>query len=362
MSALDRPISSTRIVPPRVLALITTYKCTAACSDCCFDCTPKRSERISAADMIATIDAAFALGSIRTVVFSGGECFINFEDLVGAVKHATSLGLGTRCVTNGFWAKSSARGRIQIERIAEAGLTELNVSTGDQHLKFVPMAAVENAAVLGVGANLTTRLVVEESAARVVTADDYRSRPRMAALLSAPPRADGTRLFDLLESPWMPMDAERSIASSRTLDRSKLPACKGCSSIFTTIVRSPDNKLGICCGLSRSLIPELNTPFDADHLRQTLSEAAEDFVKIWIFVDGPEKIIAWAAGHDPTIAWEGRYAHHCHVCLAIYKDPKVKRVIVDHYAERVDDVLMRFRLMTQVVDTPWKAEPLGSIA
>jgi hypothetical protein len=43
-------------------------------------------------------------------------------------------------------------------------------------------------------------------------------------------------------------------------------------------------------------------------------------MKIWLFVDGPERILAWAAGKDPRIEWENRYAHHYHACLTLFDD------------------------------------------
>jgi hypothetical protein len=73
-----------------------------------------------------------------------------------------------------------------------------------------------------------------------------------------------------------------------------------------------------------------------------LDAGAHDFMKIWLHVDGPERILAWAASKDPGIDWEGRYAHHCHACLALFEDPLVRTAIRAHHRERVDDVLARY--------------------
>lgn len=337
---------------PRTLTLITTYRCTAACEHCCFECTPKSEGTLSLDDMIEAVDAAASLGSIRTVVFSGGECFLKFEDLRQAIVRATTHGMTTRCVTNGFWAKNIERGRALISQLRDAGLNELNISTGDQHARFVPINSVENAATLGVEAGMVTRVVVEEFVGRSTTKDALCSRPAIRTLLASANReSDNTEpLFDILESPWMPMDHEAQIESERLLTTAKLPACKGCESIFTTIVRAPEGSLGICCGLSRRMIPEMNRPFEADHLAETLSDCGEDFMKIWLYTDGPEKIIAWAAGHDPEIQWQGRFAHQCHACLALFKDPRLARVIREHFRERVDDVLLRYSALLSQQD------------
>ena len=76
-------------------------------------------------------------------------------------------------------------------------------------------------------------------------------------------------------------------------------------------------------------------------MKQLYDVAASDFLKIWIAIDGPEHIVAWAAGHDSTIEWEDRFAHQCDVCQFMYHDPKIRKVIRDHYQEIVPDVLLK---------------------
>jgi len=92
----------------------------------------------------------------------------------------------------------------------------------------------------------------------------------------------------------------------------------------------------------RERIPELNAPWQGGNLDDLLEAGSRDFMKIWLHVDGPERILAWAAGKDPRIEWEYRYAHHCHACLALYEDPLVREAIRTHHRERVDDVLTRY--------------------
>ena len=62
-------------------------------------------------------------------------------------------------------------------------------------------------------------------------------------------------------------------------------------------------------------------------------------MKRWIRVEGPERILAWAADRDPSTEWEGMYAHHCQACLRLYKDEAVRTVIRDHHREKVADVV-----------------------
>jgi hypothetical protein len=118
--------------------------------------------------------------------------------------------------------------------------------------------------------------------------------------------------------------------------------------VLSTVVITPSEQLGVCCGLPREQIPELHAGSLKDHSMLDLARRAlSEFINIWLFVEGPEKILAWAASHDREIEWENRYAHNCDACRAVFKDPRVMKVIRQHYSEKYDDVLMRFALFQE---------------
>jgi len=347
-------------VQPDSVTILGTYKCTAACEHCCFDSNPFLTKRLLLADIIGFIDEASRLPSCKLVVFSGGECFLLRHDLVAAIRHATSLGLRTRCVTNGYWAKRLAHGRKRLNELVDAGLAELNISTGDFHQRWIDQTTVINAACLSVEKGLEkTVVVVELQRERRVTAAGLRADTRIQALTDA----DNDR-FKILESPWMPMRYDEVIAqpAGSLLNQANLHLRTGCTSIFRTIVVTPERRLGYCCGLTRERIPELNVEWDGGRLNGALEAGGRDFLKIWLYVDGPERILAWAAGKDPRIQWENRYAHHCHSCLALFDDPIVREVIKSQYRERVNDVLARYvaRLRVQQGHTFGPGDNVGS--
>ena len=325
---------------PEVLTILGTYKCTAMCENCCFSSNPYITQRLDLDQILAFITAGARYSNSKMVVFSGGECFLLRSDLNTAIEHATSLGLCTRCVTNGYWAKRMAHGRTRLAGLIDSGLKELNISTGDFHQRWVSQDAVVNAACLAVELGITeTVVVVEMQSERRVTGATLAEDSRVRALL-----ADPAARFRILESPWIPMDHEAVIdqPDEVLLSRRTLHLRGGCSTIMKTLVLTPDNKVGSCCGLTREEIPELNSAWDGDSLDPIVDADAHDFMKIWLYVDGPERILAWAATIAPEIRWEGRYAHHCHACLTLFKDPLVRRVIRENYRQRVDDVVARF--------------------
>ncbi len=327
------------MIEPEILTILGTYKCTAACENCCFDSNPYLTKRLDLDRIIGFIDEGARFPSCKIVVFSGGECFLLRDDLNKAVARATSLGLSTRCVTNGYWAKRIAHGRKRLGSLVEAGLKELNISTGDYHQRWVSQDAVVNAASLGVELGLEeTVVVVELQKERRVGRQTLMQDPRIQKLV----QNERTR-FRIIESPWMPMDYKERIEHhhDNLLNRTTLHLRGGCTSVLKTIVVTPDQQLGFCCGLAREQIPELNVPWDGGALGPILEAGAQDFMKIWLSVDGPDRILAWAATKNPDIEWENRFSHHCHSCLALYRDPLVRQTIRDHYRERVEDVLAR---------------------
>ena len=92
----------------------------------------------------------------------------------------------------------------------------------------------------------------------------------------------------------------------------------GCDSIINTTTVMADGKIMACCGLGTRSIPELHVgDIDTDSFAAVDKKLNQDFLKKWIKVQGPERILAWAATKDPSINWENMYAHRCQACKRI---------------------------------------------
>lgn len=342
---MSKPESILRF--PKTLSVMPTYTCPAACKDCGTLSSPSERSNISLEVMLSAIRQAKELG-FYNVVFTGGEPTLRWPDLLKAIQYTVSLDMPARIVTNAHWAVSPQRAEHYVAELCSAGLNEINYSTGDEHVHFIPLDRIINAVVAAVEAGLRTCVMVELRSERRVTGDQILEDARIKSLTPAQ-----TKLLSVHESPWMPMNPEMKELYPEGLaaNESNVRMRTGCDSVLQTYVMQADGRVGACCGLGMRLIPELNVGHAEgdDFLRNAVKESEEDLLKIWIHYKGPEKILAWAAQKDPSIEWEDMYAHHCQACLRIYKDPKVAAVIMDHYRDEIADLVQSIWLEEEFI-------------
>ena len=175
------------IISPSAISLITTYKCTAACKDCCFQCSPQQKDRLTLDQMQKFINSATAAyPSIKLVAITGGECFTLGEDLFRLISFINKKGLLSRIVTNGSWATSIERSRNIIHRLQTCGLNEINFSTGDSHQQYVPIQNVINGIVAAQEVKMVTVVNVETNKNFNFTAEKLTQSPQLAPYTNSP--------------------------------------------------------------------------------------------------------------------------------------------------------------------------------
>ena len=286
---------------PSTLTLLVTYQCTAACDQCCFACNPGKRGRIPQDRLLRYIDDAAALGSVVNVVFSGGECFLLGRDLVAAVTRAKSHGLLTRCVTNGYWAVSEKAAVRRLTELVNAGLTEINFSTGDYHQQYVPLERVRRGALTAYELGLGLAIMVERQQQREVTKETLLDDPLFRKVHELDP--EGLKIH---ENVWIPMDANRCVAQDAQYYRnaSRPQYMKGCDKVLHNMVITPSDDYVVCCGLTMEQIPELHIGNASAEPLATLARRADmDFLTRWINIEGPERIIEFVQEKDPSIAY-----------------------------------------------------------
>jgi hypothetical protein len=335
---------------PEVLTILPTYTCTAACRECCFECSPKPRSRIPLDRIVRYIDEAVAtVPTLRLLVFSGGECFLLGKDLNAAIAHAHAQGLKTRCVTNGYWATSPQAARRRLAALKEAGLTELNISTGDDHQGFVPFERVANGAIAAAELGIVILIVVEGFENSTFKVTDAFFHPRIRTFLESSPNA---AYLQVIQNIWMPFHADRELTHTDEIYRTpeRIPSFAGCDNVLHNMVVTPDESLASCCGLTMEHIPEMKLGKLADHSLAELVERGErDFLKRWIWLDGPEAVLWFAHQKDPRVPFPPTNVHPCEACAQFYLNDLAREAVRKHWHEVRDDVLLRYELKVSLV-------------
>lgn len=278
--------------------------------------------------------------SIKIVVFSGGEATLLKSDLIEAIAYSTELGLLTRVVSNGSWGKSPSTATRTASGFLNAGLKELNLSTGKDHQEWVPAESVINAAIATAEQGIFVLITVEaddfENARFRRIADD----PRIASHVKS-------RRISVQSNSWMPFTAEADKRhQSQDLDSLR----SGCGQIFGNIVITPHDNISACCGLTLEHIPEMRLgKCNGTNIGTLYKAQADDFLKYWIRMDGPYSILETILGEESKAILQD-VVHTCQACVILHKNPNVRNRLLLDYEKYVPDVMSRFHLSNAVAN------------
>lgn len=133
-----------RRIYPSILACVITKQCTAECKMCCFQCSPRETAKLSKERVEQLIDDAGKHIEIETIGFSGGEPFLEFENLLEFIDRAKRYRKNVICTTNGFWGTSLGHALEIVEKVKSAGLDRLSLSVDHFHGEFVSYDKIHN--------------------------------------------------------------------------------------------------------------------------------------------------------------------------------------------------------------------------
>lgn len=228
---------------PTILTIITTNNCTSSCRNCCFQCGPKKQERLTISEMKSYItQAKEAYPSLKLLVLTGGECFTFGKGLVDVISYATSkYNMYVRIVSNAYWANTLENAHKRLVPYVEAGLNEINFSTGDDHLEYVPLQYIKNACLASVELGLLPLVNIETREDRKFTNCDFLSDVQLLNLYSE-------KKIGIANGVWVSFKKENK---PNVNNRNYLsPPHVRCKNLFTSINIDPNHRLLACCGLT----------------------------------------------------------------------------------------------------------------
>ena len=283
--------------------------------------------------------------SLKVLVITGGECFLDISYISSIIKYAKSKGLICRVVTNGFWAKEKEYAIELLSKLKSKGLDEINFSTGDDHLNYVPIKSIKNGISAAISLNLVTVVNIESGKDRNFDMSKFLDDPEMFSLTK-----NKKNRLSIINGVWMPFTKE-SISYLPPLDpKSYHPVMDRCTNLFTGLTISPTNRLLACCGLPVMYIRYLDLGnLSTHHIDKLYDCQFDDFLKIWLFVEGPYKILTFVAsklGIDAVPELK-LLSHMCFYCACIFSSDKYLDVLKSYYQEKFASIMMRYNFLTK---------------
>lgn len=320
-------------ISPETLTILVTYRCTATCKDCCFECTPQITTTLSEGQIReAILQAKETFPALRQVVFSGGECFLLKDILFRSISLATSLGLVTRCVTNAYWAKNTLKADEIAKKLLSSGLTEVNISTGLDHQQWVSKTTVINAVEALTTNFIPTLITVESDTESSTCLNDIARSERILAI-----KREFPERLSLQTNAWMPFHKDsitRKIIEIEDIEG-------GCDQLFNNCVVTANGEVAACCGLTLEHINEIKVG-NLNNLSDFISNQEDDFLKLWIYTDGPIRIIKKLMGSD---YFTKRNVHHqCQACVVLHNDMAVRNKLYRDWKKHLLPTLQKFNL------------------
>lgn len=321
----------------KTATIITTDKCTACCAECCFQCSPKNTNILSLKEITEFIDKCnYNFANIKNIIFTGGECTLLGDDLIKAINYAHTLGFGTRVVTNAWWASTNHFAENYIKKLKKAGLDEINYSTGDNHQEFIPFNNIINATKASSNEKLTTVISIEsfdEAKFSRYTAFENKTFNKVMS-------SQNKNYIHILDAVWIPFHNDINYTH-----KNFSPTYAGCESLLTFIGLFPDKSIRGCCGLTLNYIEAMNLGLlNQINIFKKFNEQYQDFLKIWIYVDGPEAVYDFCINNCSTLNRNSKLIHSCQFCAEIYNNEKIKEVLKNNWEKKVDDVMFRYAI------------------
>ena len=341
-------MSKITIQPPVTLTLLTTFKCTAACDNCCFQCSPKASRMMSIEQIKKYIDTCLErYPTLKVVVFTGGECTLLGESLFEGITHAKTRGLSTRIVTNGCWATSYTAALKFVKKLKYHGLTEINFSTGDEHQAFVPFKHVRDAAIASIRCGLSCAINVETHDETHFDFEQILSKDKFLKALSSTTLEEGKIYIE--RGIWAPMKkGYHPFTYKKYIEHFKFNRC---IHLFNNILINPYGEVLSCCGITSETNPYMRIGnINTQDIGTIYERSVLDFLKVWIFVDGPEKVMSFIKekrGETNDFVT----GHSCQICREIFCN-KYNMAIVRKFSHEISsNVIYKYQLIKNNIIT-----------
>lgn len=197
----------------------------------------------------------------------------------------------------------------------DAGLTEFNISTGDNHQEYVPFENVVNGLRAAYDLGIKSMAVSVESPPNAeFTSDVINNHPFLSSLINK-------GMLFVIDASWMRFSTDKSAydgAQSFLLEN--FETHKPCKYIYDNIVINPYSQMLACCGLTveYNKYLKLGEIGSGNSISDLYYSQFSDLFKFWLHVDGPAVIYDKIA--DIRKIEKKIFPHECEYCIELIHD------------------------------------------
>lgn len=329
---------------PYQLTFLTTSQCTAACAHCSVRSSPERRDRLTFAEMRHTVDRLLERGTLKLVIFAGGEPTLVGEHLLDTIAYCDSIGLCTRVVTNASWAPTKSTARRKIEALRMAGLMELNLSADDYHLPYIAFRNIRNAWEASKGAGFSAVVIANAVGPQSKVTPDFimhelgETIPLVyddngfKAELST--RADDGTLYGLSNAYLQNLGRSHSDLPKEVFYRPKTDDLISgpCPWAIQSAAVSPQNHLVACCGMEAegNQVLDFGEICSETDMNALISKANDDVLVSAIAHLGPAWLLSLLNQKGITSRTVADFSSMCEICEYVVSDANLVSALRAH--------------------------------
>lgn len=328
---------SYKLSNPNCITLLTTFRCNAACVDCCFGCRPTRGRTMSLEEMKHYVDVCTEAypDSITRLALSGGECFLLGDNLDEIVKYGVDKGLSVDFISNGYWGKTIKEATKRLIQLKNNGLKEVGFTVGADHDHIIPLRNCRNAAIAA--AQLGYRVEFRIESARWGQPQVFEEFLKNDATFM---RLVNDNKIRLKFWRWQEYNNEVSYRRLAPWKHRPYEKSKPCDLLFNTIVITPYGDVLACCGIGNSRNPHMRLGNIWNEPIQTIYErTGQDLLKVWIGVEGAQAILQYV--YDNSDIRFHKTGNNCESCMEIFENPRILPFLRDHYDDWYEKLCYR---------------------
>lgn len=274
------------------------------------------------------------------------------DDIYDIVDYCHQRNLAVRIVTNAFWARTFKEAYAILRQLKSLGLTEINISTGDEHLHWVSYDKIVNALVAAHYLEMPTVVNVEASDTKKYNSDMFLKDPRLKSreigISDAVEFINGKWVYFRKDVVTQKPDTPQQV---QTLIRQHANKAR-CTSLFRGINISPKGHMLACCGLTVQGQDFLDLgDIDAGNIKSTYERNFQDFLKIWLFTEGPYDVLdfCYSKRKDKDIAVT-KGMHICEICRLILHDNTNIDILRSSYMEKYPSVILNYTIIKKRIE------------